>query len=276
LGKMTGKQLKNEDTAVIFLDILPGMDFYGIFDGHGGKAASNYVKLNVSRIFLEVMERNSNDLGQCFREVYIETNRQMKKHFEGIDAANHSTQQKRLADVGTTSVMCVLSRTTKQLFLANAGDSRAILGKKGTKHNVIRLSIDHKPSSTTEVKRIRKNGGYIMTDDKSYRAARPAASMLALAVVRGLGDFSSQPIISHEPHVVVVQLIEDEDEVLIMGSDGLWDLVSDKEAVKISKSVHHHPFRAAIKLRDYAYLQRSGDDITVIVVSLRQSLKEGS
>jgi protein phosphatase 1G len=46
----------------------------------------------------------------------------------------------------------------RELFVANAGDSRAVLGRAGT---AVALSEDHKPASTSEKQRITDAGGFV-------------------------------------------------------------------------------------------------------------------
>lgn len=46
----------------------------------------------------------------------------------------------------------------RELFVANAGDSRAVLGRAGT---AVPLSEDHKPASSGEKQRITDAGGFV-------------------------------------------------------------------------------------------------------------------
>lgn len=54
---------------------------------------------------------------------------------------------------------------------------------------------------------------------------------------------------------------------LIIGCDGLWDVVTDEEAVEVVKPHIKNPLKASVLLRDYAYLHGSGDDILVVVAA---------
>lgn len=59
-------------------------------------------------------------------------------------------------DCGTTASIILI--VGDHLFCANLGDSRAIISSKG---EAISLSIDHKPSSPYELKRIQEAGGQV-------------------------------------------------------------------------------------------------------------------
>ncbi|KAL2327824.1 hypothetical protein Fmac_021251 [Flemingia macrophylla] len=65
------------------------------------------------------------------------------------------------SDIGgpnSGSTACVAVIRGKKLLVANAGDSRCVLSRKGQAHN---LSKDHKPDLEAEKDRILKAGGFI-------------------------------------------------------------------------------------------------------------------
>jgi protein phosphatase 2C family protein 2/3 len=53
---------------------------------------------------------------------------------------------------------CVSLITKNEIYVANAGDSRCVLSKKGV---AVELSEDHKPENVKEKKRIEEAGGYV-------------------------------------------------------------------------------------------------------------------
>jgi len=70
----------------------------------------------------------------------------------------------------------VIMITKVEILCANAGDSRAVLSKKG---KVKDLSVDHKPDLPTEKRRIERANGFVEEGRVN--------GMLALS--RSLGDF---------------------------------------------------------------------------------------
>nr|GLL30466.1 probable protein phosphatase 2C 27 isoform X2 [Ipomoea trifida] len=111
----------------------------------------------------------------------------------------------------------------RKLVIANAGDCRAVLGKRG---RAIELSKDHKPDCKSERHRIEKLGGAIYN---GYLNGQ-------LSVARALGDWhmkapkgSACPL-SAEPELQEI-ILTDDNEFLIMGCDGLWDVMSIQCAV---------------------------------------------
>ena len=147
------------------------------------------------------------------------------------------------------------------MLIANAGDSRAVLGKRG---RAIELSKDHKPNRTSERLRIEKLGGIIYD---GYLNGQ-------LSVARALGDWhikgskGSICPLSSEPELEEVWLTE-EDEYLIMGCDGLWDVMSSQCAVTMVRKElmqHNDPKRCSRALVKEALQRNSCDNLTVVVV----------
>lgn len=147
------------------------------------------------------------------------------------------------------------------MLIANAGDCRAVLGKRG---KAVELSKDHKPDSSSERLRIEKLGGVV---HDGYLNGQ-------LSVARAIGDWhmkdpkgSSSPL-SAEPELQEMVLNE-EDEFLILGCDGLWDVMSSQCAVTIARKelmLHNDPKRCSMELVREALKRKTRDNLTVVTV----------
>lgn len=128
----------------------------------------------------------------------------------------------------------------QRLYVANVGDSRAVLcTSKSMQHGkkaeicAFELSTDHKPNRQIEKDRIIKMGGRIDRDEKSLGPYRVWADDEGpgLAVARTLGDLHGHKIgVSAEPEIEVWD-IDINDVFVVIGSDGVWDVMSSAEAV---------------------------------------------
>lgn len=108
--------------------------------------------------------------------------------------------------------------TPTKIYTANAGDSRAVLCRKG---HALPLSNDHKPENDSERKRIQAAGGDIVNGRVNG----------GLNLSRSFGDLNykrvksknwdEQPIIC-KPDVSEINRNSD-DEFIIMGCDGIWE-----------------------------------------------------
>jgi protein phosphatase 1L len=242
-----GRRSHMEDEIVVcgYLGGKENEDFIAVFDGHGGREAAEYASQKLYQILAEKIKSNCTP-DVSLKTSFLETNNLMKK--ENIK--------------GGTTALCALF-IGDYGYIANSGDSRAVLCDNGL---AIRYSTDHKPDVPEEEKRIRELGGSITT---SIDRVGKVTSRLCgrLAVSRALGDFIFEPYICAEPEVRGPINIskKSSDFFLILACDGLWDRVTDEEAIEIVSPILD-PEKAAIALRNLAYCEGSDDNISVVVV----------
>lgn len=91
---------------------------------------------------------------------------------------------------------------------------------------------------------------------------------------RGIGDRYLKQWIIAEPETKVVGL-HPELEFLVLASDGLWDKVSNQEAVDAARPLctgisKPQPLSASKSLIDLAVSRGSVDDISVMIIQLQQ------
>ncbi|KAL3735910.1 hypothetical protein ACJRO7_024952 [Eucalyptus globulus] len=127
-----------------------------------------------------------------------------------------------LERAGSTAVVVVLSDC--QIIVGNCGDSRAVLCRG---NETIPLTVDHKPNREDELKRITNAGGKVLyTDCERVQGI--------LSMTRAIGDRFLKPWVISVPEVTFTTRSED-DEFLIMASDGLWDVMTSEEAVTFAR-----------------------------------------
>ena len=88
------------------------------------------------------------------------------------------------------------------------------------------------------------------------------------------GDGYLKPFVTAEPEVTVTERT-DEDECLILASDGLWDVVSNEAACEVARACLRRGrekwcAEAAALLTKLALARRSADNVSVVVVDLRR------
>jgi Leucine-rich repeat (LRR) protein/serine/threonine protein phosphatase PrpC len=162
----------------------------------------------------------------------------------------------------------------EQIWFANCGDARAVSCRKG---HAIRQSKDHKPLMKSERLRVQSLGGLVSDQ------GRIQGSGANIAVARAIGDKPYHPFVSNRPYINCYPVTED-DEFVILACDGVWDVLSDEEAVNLVRKFQSHlnPPKpsthntticgTAPLVRDIAYQLASGDNISVIVVSLKNKI----
>ena len=121
---------------------------------------------------------------------------------------------------GSTACVAIVRKenSASVLYVANIGDTRAVLSKSGTAE---RLSVDDKCDNAEENTRVKSGGGIILENRLGG----------VLAVTRSFGDHSLTKVgLIATPHVVKYAL-KPFDKYLVIASDGVWDALSDQDAI---------------------------------------------
>ena len=241
---------------------------YGVFDGHAGARAAQFCTSFVAAAV-------TGDAAWPASPAAALTNAFLSLDESFLDLAR---SERPPLDDGTTALVAVV--TAARLFVASAGDSRAIL--VGADGSVRALTDDHKPNRPDEAARIRALGGTVV----HHGVWRVNG---VLAVSRSIGDNPLKPYVSAQPEVTTVELAE-RDEALVIATDGLWDVLSNEAvattvaaafagtrrapaAGSAASSVRNEERHVAVQrvasalVRD-AILAGSADNITVLVVDL--------
>ncbi|XP_008806972.2 probable protein phosphatase 2C 74 [Phoenix dactylifera] len=221
--------------------------FFGVFDGHGGRAAVDFVTEKLGNNILAALSQlkeKENQLELAIRAGYLTTDSQ-------------------LLSQGVSSGACVATVLLKggELHVANAGDCRIVMSRKGAA-NV--LTRDHRPGREDERVRIESSGGYVSCHNGVWRVQD------SLAISRAIGDISMKEWIISEPEIKRLHLMSD-CEFLIIASDGLWDKVTNQEAVDVVMR-HKNSIKSCKDLVDISSSRGCRDDITVMVVDLQRFL----
>mmetsp|Transcript_29666 Transcript_29666/g.82884 ORF Transcript_29666/g.82884 Transcript_29666/m.82884 type:complete len:367 (+) Transcript_29666:181-1281(+) len=237
--------------------------FYAVYDGHGGGEAAHHCAQKLHRNLLGLMESEGcrvcgggSEDGRwksALERAYLQTDGELQQD----------------SCTGTTAVAALLR--SDKIVVANTGDSRAVLLRNG---HARALSDDHKAGRADERARVEAAGGHVV----SWNGVRV---MGVLSMSRAVGDHFLRPFVIPDPEITVTAR-HAEDELLILASDGLWDMLSNQEACTIAKqtlvkagaearrSPKDAAQCAATRLVKAALNRGSADNISVIVVDLRQ------
>ena len=120
------------------------------------------------------------------------------------------------------------------IWTAHVGDSRAVLSRRG---EVIPLTEDHKPTIPEERTRIEEAGGRIDWFGAMDRFGKPIPGSGVyrvnenLAMTRAIGDRLEKPSITAQPTVQKLDRDIAGDQFIVIGSDGLWDVMTNQKVV---------------------------------------------
>ncbi|XP_057430227.1 protein phosphatase 2C 37-like [Lotus japonicus] len=265
--------------------------YFGVFDGHGCSHVATMCKERLHEIVKEEVDFAPENLSwrttmkQGFARMDDEVQRWTSQSNDTTITCRCELQTPHCDAVGSTAVVAVV--TPEKIIVSNCGDSRAVLCRKGV---AIPLSDDHKPDRPDELIRVQAAGGRVI-----YWDGPRVLGVLAMS--RAIGDNYLKPYVISEPEVTVTDRT-DEDECLILASDGLWDVVSNDTACGVVRmclkaqkqlSPPGSPYEdvaadgsdracsdASILLTKLALARHSSDNVSVVVVDLRRDQRKSS
>ncbi|KAJ8421891.1 hypothetical protein Cgig2_009610 [Carnegiea gigantea] len=183
---------------------------------------------------------------------------------------------------GTTAV--TLIKQGQDLVVGNVGDSRAVLGTREEDNTLIpvQLTVDLKPNLPAEAERIRKCKGRVFALQDEPDVARvwlPNSDSPGLAMARAFGDFCLKDFgLIAVPDISYRRLTE-RDEFIVLATDGIWDVLSNKEVVDIVASAPSRSTAAkslvetAVRAWKMKYPTSKVDDCAVVCLFLDLNTK---
>mmetsp|Transcript_101419 Transcript_101419/g.326893 ORF Transcript_101419/g.326893 Transcript_101419/m.326893 type:complete len:517 (-) Transcript_101419:89-1639(-) len=265
-SEMRGWRPAMEDAEVAILGLDAPLErhaMFAIFDGHGGSAVSRRVsqdlpaQVTAAAAAAEVDGEGEAAAGGDGEDGGL-AGRALKAALPAMDVILReagdgqpgflpsqgpggpipSDVRNAYALTGSTAIVCLLECSDSpevgqptRVVVANIGDSRAILCRGGA---AIPLSEDHKPDDPEEIERIEKAGGFVGAVGPCMRI-----DGWGLNLSRAFGDFHYKarddlPVADQKVSVIPdirCMDITDDDEFLLLGCDGIFELHSCQEAV---------------------------------------------
>ncbi|KAL6494853.1 hypothetical protein OROGR_031653 [Orobanche gracilis] len=292
-------QSQLESGCLSLNDSGPYGTFVGIYDGHGGPETSRFINDHL----FQHLKRFTAEHQSMSVEVIQKAFQATEDGFFSV-VSRQWPMQPQIAAVGSCCIVGIISGGT--LYVANVGDSRAVLGRlvKSTGEVLaIQLSAEHNASFEAvrqELQSLHPDDPYIVVLKHNVWRVKGL-----IQISRSIGDAYlkkaeynreplyqkfrlresfKRPILSAEPSILVHQLLP-HDQFIIFASDGLWEHLTNQRAVDL---VQNHPrngiarrlvkvaLQEAAKKREMRYSdlkkidrgvrRHFHDDITVVVV----------
>ena len=246
-----------EDSSVVidpfYGDAEDQWGFFAVYDGHGGRQAVDYCEQKLHSVLLdEVSGKLSNDTSdEQISEAFARTFRRMDDQLKMLGTWR----------CGCTVTVVLAHKMpsskarsgTMRLHAANVGDSRAVVIDGS---DVQRLSRDHRPTDPAEIQRVESEGGFVVR----------GRVVGQLGVSRALGDHSLKSLgVTWCPYVSAREVSLD--SILVIGSDGLWDVLSDGDVRNVvdRAAAEGVPEKTPEMLIKAALRQGSTDNTTTLV-----------
>ena len=275
----------NEDsltvTKIYFNDDKTDYCYYfGIYDGHGGYGCSTYLKDN--------LHMNIKEFSKIGIKIGIDIIEERFKTKEAIDENGEIKDSS-----GSCGIILLIKKN--RCIIANIGDSRLVIFKN---RKITFSTIDHKPNYIIEKARIEMAGGKIYQTPSIFPLYQNGKKVDIpyrvlpgrLSVSRTFGDIQAKDekfggnktVIIALPDITEIEL-NDEYNLIIMGSDGIFDVLSNEELLEcIDIVLKEKEITGNIKNEDIhqlcgdftnmiiksALAKESLDNITCIVIAL--------
>ncbi|KAK9916403.1 hypothetical protein WJX75_002189 [Coccomyxa subellipsoidea] len=300
VSSLQGPRESMEDCAYIVPRARCGFLFAAVFDGHSGFAAAEYLTDHLYGVISDVI--NDNTYGQeCSvseRDVSglccpVELRAVLADSFKQTDEKllqflrSHEDEDER--NSGATATVVLVRRD--KLVVANVGDSRAVLSRRG---QAVDLTTEHRVSGggatvEAEVARVQAAGGWIadgrvcdvIAVSRAFGDQEFKGSGMPGMLERGVSEewwdqafadskHLTEDLLVATPDVVEAPVLED-DEFLILATDGLWDVVTSHDAVSMARNdfkKRRSAQQIAERLTKTAIQRRTEDNVSVVVIDL--------
>ncbi|KAL3653928.1 putative protein phosphatase 2C 33 [Castilleja foliolosa] len=255
-------------------EVLRGVSLNTVATGSSfGSEGTSFVSADdeASRVSVDVEENGKNqpEIFETLKELFL-------KAFKLMDRELRMHANIDCFCSGTTAVTLV--KQGQDLVIGNVGDSRAILATRDENDvlSALQLTVDLKPNLPAEAERIRKCKGRVFSLQDEPDVSRvwlPHNDSPGLAMARAFGDFCLKDFGLISVPDIFYRRITDQDEFIVLASDGIWDVLSNKEVVDIvDSSTRSHAARAlvetAVKAWRSKYPTSKVDDCAVVCLFL--------
>jgi len=217
------------------------------------KSENSSVKdIHIIKYFYDKFQINPAEFS-FIKDRFSEISKNLKESFYKID--NDLIKSKQSFDIEKSgSTVCIGILNSKNLFLANIGDSRAILCSYNNTWKSSQLTKDHKPKDKSEYKRIIASGGTVSrminvekNDEEigPYRVwDKTQDKGPGLAMSRSIGDGQAKNLgVLAEPDIFEYTLNEG-DKFIVCASDGIWEYLSNDDVMNIIKDIYENEGKA--------------------------------
>ena len=251
-------------------ELAQGIPFFAVYDGHGGTKCASYLRMKLAQFVLS-HPKLVTDPEEAVSEGILAAEEEFLRLFGETDAS------------GATAAVALF--VGDSLVTANVGDTEIVLSRSG---KAILLSSKHTPKDNPDEKqRVIDAGGRVV---HGGRVGHPRfnPNVLHVALSRAMGDapFKLPELTLSKPSGIIATPdtfttpIHPEDEFVIIGCDGLWDVFTYQDAVDIGRKMlldgKHTAQSISEALVQQAIQAGSSDNVTVLFLLYKQRPRSAS
>ena len=217
------------------------LSLFAVFDGHGGAQIAEFLKNNFSEHLLKTI---TSDYTLRFTEILKNAIITIDKNIENLENSQKC---------GSTGTFIIVNNNN--IYCANIGDSKCFyINDK----EAIQLTEDHNCKNDKEVELLKSKGVMIFR-------RRVFGSLF---LTRSFGDMEfKKEGLTAIPFITKINSDKSNVKYVIIASDGIWDVVDDKQLFTLSKELKNGTSEEFCNnLVNYAMEKGSNDNISCIII----------
>lgn len=247
-----GVRQYQQDRIDVRLEIVPGVHYFAVFDGHGRKHGHNISTFLAEKMAgtVKIALEGTNDVQEALAGAFQVITRFLVDASETLHARHN----------GSTATVLLVDTVANKMTVAYCGDSLCLCLAPAEKRAGFLTPVIHKVENMAERERIVRSGGAVDFVNGTWRVVTEGY-MLNLS--RSIGDFSLAPAVSCVP-MVLQHDIPDCPCYIVLASDGLWDVMDHRGVGKLLEL--QGGSLTAGGLVDAALSLRTADNTSVVLV----------
>ena len=231
---MQGWRPSMEDRFANYIDTTRSRKFFGVYDGHAGSHTASQLSECLHFLISETDEYKTTKFLKNDANESNAPNSLLPAITSGFIAMDNklADDQRIQIDISGSTGILLLINESNHLYAAGLGDSRAVISHQGHAQH---LSKDHLPTDPSEFARIKAAGGFVANERVNG----------SLAMSRAFGDFifkqnTDLPLedqgVCCRPDIRHRVIDFDKDEFMVIGSNGIWEVLSEQEVVNFIRT----------------------------------------
>ena len=233
-SSVQGWRNAQEDAHLALPQFDGNTSLWGVFDGHNGAEVAQFAAKKLPKIILNNKNYKEGKIETALQESFMalddllltrDSIKELITLRQSYSKAPITRSNAPAIASGCTAVVALIK--DDMIYVANLGDSRCILSRKGKAYP---LSEDHKPDNESEKQRIENAGGEVVYGRINY----------GVNVSRAFGDHSYKrnPTLSKKDQMIIAfpdvrteQLRPKTDNFMVLICDGVWNSVTNEDLI---------------------------------------------
>ncbi len=246
-----------EDRMDLIPNIVPGIHYFGMFDGHGrkhGHGISSFLQANMGEVVKSTLVTSrSKNLQRILQTAFHTMTTLIQENSEALHARHN----------GSTATVLLMDTVKNTLAVAYCGDSLCLCAVPTDRRIGFLTPVMHKVETESEKQRLLQRGA---TLDNSSGMWRVISETYQVNLSRSFGDLALSPALTSLPEILLYDMPASA-FTIVLATDGLWDVMDHNIVQNVMDSVRPGVINAQM-LSNISQRFGTQDNTSVIVVQV--------